>query len=263
MVKRPSDKQSKRTSRLAIMSMICLVLGVICASLAGFFDIEEMLAKFSGILFLIAFVLGITARFIISLQKKYLKGYGYTVVPIVLGGILTLLYVAMPVYLAPVVQRRVEFEKTYTAKYNLRLLAKAIKGYAEDNNGYLPSADRWCDLLIEYDKSLTKDSFKHPKIDGAVIAFNKNLSGKKLEDLPDDIVLLFVAYGGWNLSGDKELFYQREIELNTREYSNEEIEKKPCFPDLLFLNGRIVYYWFGKGYRDHSQADFKPLRWKP
>ena len=84
----------------------------------------------------------------------------------------------------------------------MRILGTALRKYASANNGFLPSAENWSDVLIKFDPNLSKDNFKPPRIDDASIAFNKNLSGEKLEDLPEDIVPLFVVYGGLNVSNE-------------------------------------------------------------
>ncbi len=122
--------------------------------------------------------------------------------------IVFLLFVAILFYsfiVIPTTKKRQEREKRNTAIYNLRLLGEAIRGYSEKNNGYLPVAERWCDLLMEYDKTLSRDTFKHPRIAGIVIAFNENLDGMRLSDVDKSTVLLFEAEGGWNLAGEEKL----------------------------------------------------------
>ena len=84
-------------------------------------------------------------------------------------------------------------------------------------------------------------------------AFNKNLSGMKLEDIPEDTVLLFEADGDWNLNGTSEL-------LKTR-YS------KDGFIRMLFAdNKHRVYWYYEKAVRKFSKDKgmyHEPPRWEP
>jgi hypothetical protein len=133
-----------------------------------------------------------------------------------------------------------------TVVYELESLYKAIKDYSEINNGYLPSADRWSDLLIEQDKTLSKDTFKHPLVEGSAIAFNKNLDGIRLLDVDKNTVLLFEAKGGWNLAGGKELM------------KNSNPSRITVY--VLFMNGKIEQCWIG----DTPNRDtVESIRWKP
>jgi len=165
-------------------------------------------------------------------------------VPIVLCGFFILL-IALAQFTA---WRRTYYEKTNTARYNLKLLGAVISRYAEDNDGYLPDAKQWCDLLMKYDSTLSEDNFKHPKLKGFVIAFNKNLDNLRLSNIPDDVVLLFEAQGRLNLSGGAEL-------LTSENVNRDRI-------DVLFINNDIKTYWVKReGIRTYGDV-FLPLRWK-
>jgi hypothetical protein len=84
---------------------------------------------------------------------------------------------------------------------NLKALCTSFMCYANDNNDYLPDAQRWSDILIEEDW-LYPENF----VDGKTkYAMNINASGMKASDLPEDMVLLFEAKGPKNLSGGPEL----------------------------------------------------------
>lgn len=76
---------------------------------------------------------------------------------------------------------------------NLKVLSKAIRAYADDYEAMLPAED-WCDLLIEK-ADVAPKSFVCPcsdVIEGeSSYVMNKNVAGKKLNELPDDIVLIF------------------------------------------------------------------------
>jgi hypothetical protein len=90
---------------------------------------------------------------------------------------------------------------------NLHQVGLAVNRYAKVRDGCLPTADKWCALLMESDPNLPQEIFKCPADKGGVCsyAFNRKLGGLRLMDLPNDVVLLFEANGGWNLSGGQEL----------------------------------------------------------
>lgn len=162
------------------------------------------------------------------------------------------LFVAILSYffiIKPTTKERKERERRNTANYNLKLLGKEIRGYSEKHNGYLPSADNWCDLLMEHNKYLTKENFRHPGIEGSVLAFNEALSGMRFADIPKDVVLLFEAKGEWNLKGGKELIKKAN--------PNRDIVY------VLLINGEIKPYWIEEESMKNWVGKFTPLRWKP
>ena len=175
-------------------------------------------------------------------------------VAIILGS----LYILSILVVVLTARRRSWEEKSYSSVSNLRLLGKSFIGYAKNNNGYLPDANQWCDLLMRYDKTLTGQNFKHPLIKEweCNIAFNKNLNCLKLSEIPKDTVLLFEADGGWNLSGDKELFEKSRKEQTDYYF---------CY--VLLADGNIESYRFEEGgyktFDSKGVESIKPLRWKP
>jgi len=255
------NKRVKRTSRLALASIVFLGIATVCyyielgfaaADLLGFFP-EFNLGVFSALaigFLLVAFALGIIACVVIGLDKK-LKGYVYTIAPICLGS----LFILSMGFICLHAQYRAIRDKTTRPTYNLRQLGRAISRYAEDHDGYLPAASKWCDLLMEYDPNLSKSSFKHPLIKDwdCNFAFNKNLDGLRLDDIPGDVVLLFEADGDWNLDGGPKLLETRRTEHG--------------YIKVLFADQTIRNYWFDKEAvtfinKDLSFTD-KPLRWEP
>jgi hypothetical protein len=164
----------------------------------------------------------------------------------------------------PTIQRRSEFEKLYTGKYNLRLLGEKMEAYCKEHDGYLPDADRWCDLLIEHDPNLSKSNFKHPRIEyGACnFAFNKNLSGRRLGKIPGNVVLLFEADGAWNLEGAAELLKVSHNKLNSADFEG---ARNSSARDVLLVNGTIKTYCVeNAGVRGAWRKDiYYPLRWTP
>ncbi len=255
------DKQAKKTSRLAIASIVFLGFAFVCFIIEmGFaaaflfeFRPDFNLGVFSvlaiGFLF-VSFVLGIIACIVIAMNKN-MKGYGYTITPICLGSLFILSAGLMLVH----AQYRTRREKVIRPAYNLRQLGKVISQYAEDHSGHLPTANKWCDLLLEYDPNLSKRNFKHPLREDwdCNFAFNKNLDGLRLDGIPDDTVLLFEADGNWNLNGGPELLATRRTEHG--------------YIEVLFTNQTVQNYWFDKKAVVILKKDLsfmeKPLRWKP
>jgi hypothetical protein len=105
----------------------------------------------------------------------------------------------------------------YVCMQNIKRLGAEIRHYATHHNGYLPIADKWCDSLIEHSESLSRDDFYCPVFKGTCsYAFNKNLSGARLSDVPEMTILLYETNEGWNLAGGAELLIMRHKEIGIR-----------------------------------------------
>jgi len=91
---------------------------------------------------------------------------------------------------------------------HLSELGKAIKNYSDENNGKYPTADKWCDLLLQFDLA-TEKQFVCPSSEAgrgqSSYALNKNIVGMKASDISPDVVLLFESKTGWNQFGGPEL----------------------------------------------------------
>jgi Ca2+/Na+ antiporter len=207
---------NKNTSRLAISSLISAAAAVIFVvfyfpamfiyiqhrHIEGFFVLAAVI--FSHL----AFLLGIVAIVVIAFNRRRLKGDWYALLAILLS-VPFLLVTASGIY---VNRGRVEQKKTSEG----RSIALAIVEYARNHDGYLPDANQWCDLLIEYYKKLPKDRFKYDpvkyrfKYDSSKVgicnyAFNRNLIGVRIDNMSYNTVLVFESEGKWNLSGTEEL----------------------------------------------------------
>ncbi|MHC4572784.1 MAG: hypothetical protein ACYS76_01410 [Planctomycetota bacterium] len=203
-----------------------------------------------------AFFLGITSLAVIAIRNKQSKGYLYAIFAIVVSVPFLSVFYAV----GSVSRTRREREKTWTGQYNLRLLGKQLIEYAQDNADYLPTADQWCELLMEHNTKLTRDNFVHPKphwyhLKGEChFAFNKNLSGMRLSDIPGNVVLVFEADGDWNLSGTSEL-------LKTR-------YREKGYITIMYVNGDTADYWFymkavRKFDRSGKMMYYEQPRWEP
>jgi hypothetical protein len=240
----------KKTSYLAVLSMVLGFVGLVSffvSLLSGFFKGVDASAIISSAALLLA-VLSV-----ITIYLKALKGLVYIAIAVILS-LPSVTFVALA---KMSVQQRAISERINTSRYNLRLLGGTMVKYAENNSGHLPDANQWCDSLMGYNKTLTRQNFKHPRMKeyDCNIAFNKYLSGLKLSEIPEDTVLLFEADGSWNLSGDIDLFEKRFR------------EQKSYFSYILLVSGDIETYRFEeKGYRPFNPKRIewlKPLRWKP
>lgn len=196
-----------RTSRLAIAAVSCAIAAVLFVILDLVTRMSDVGVAYSTIIgiFLggIAFVLGLVSRTIIFFNKGKLKGLAYSITAIVLGAPF-ILFIASGIY---VNWGRARAEKPGKA----RILGFAIIRYAEEENGgYLPDAEKWCDTVLKYSKTVNESAFSYRSSEPGVYnyAFNKNLSGLKVDTIPKNTVLIFESEGGWNLSGTEELLFK-------------------------------------------------------
>ncbi|MHC4156724.1 MAG: hypothetical protein ACYST6_17650 [Planctomycetota bacterium] len=91
---------------------------------------------------------------------------------------------------------------------NISGLVKCIRVYSNGANDTLPPADKWCDLLVGHDFTTPKQFIC--KASDAVpgessYALNRNLVGRKLSEIPGDVVMLFESKPGWNVVGGPEI----------------------------------------------------------
>lgn len=141
-------------------------------------------------------------------------------------------------------------------QYQLRVLATAMEEYAADNSGLLPNASEWCDALLRKLHRLTPENFRNPADPNADcgFAFNTNLSGCSLNEIPADVVLLFQASGPRNLCGGEELF---EEELDARRISGIGV----IFKDKGF---GVYSSWSGTAKLQNRKSPVsRSLRWSP
>jgi prepilin-type processing-associated H-X9-DG protein len=81
-------------------------------------------------------------------------------------------------------------------------LEKAMQMYANSNEGKYPTADKWCDLLLERNLLTEKQFICRNAGEGKChYAMNPNCGPNS----PSDMVLLFESRAGWNQSGGPEL----------------------------------------------------------
>ena len=186
-----------RTSKLAIASFVMgLVSLVICV--------------LWPILVLPAIICGIIALVKISGSNGSLKGTGYAITGIILPAVMAVLLPFLAMFLAilmPALAKAKDVSQRIVCATNLRGLSCAMTVYANDYDNQLPPADRWCDLLISKG-NVSPKSLVCPDSDAvegeSSYAMNINVVGKKLDQLPPDMVLLFETDTGKDPNGRTE-----------------------------------------------------------
>ncbi|MBN1788548.1 MAG: hypothetical protein JW806_09180 [Sedimentisphaerales bacterium] len=91
---------------------------------------------------------------------------------------------------------------------NMAAIDKAILLYAKDHNDTFPPAENWCDILIE-NYNVNPKTFHCPESNAkkgqSSYAYNINVAGKKVSEVPPDVVLLFETTPDTNPAGGPEL----------------------------------------------------------
>ena len=122
---------------------------------------------------------------------------------------------------------------------NLHGLGRAMKLYAEQNEGKSPFQSNWCDILVD-ELWMTPKALVCPEgqAEPCSYALNRNVVG--LQKAPDDMVVFFDSKPGWNQVGGAELL------------APENHGGKGC--NILFGNFEVKFV---------RKADFGALRWNP
>ena len=126
--------------------------------------------------------------------------------------------------------RPIRRELAYRLKCNtcLKSLGVVFKLYADESDGNIPSIESWCDALGKYTlPGMLICASSDTKEDQSSYAMNEFLAGKKLVELPPDLVLLFESMPGWNKAGGPEI-------LTTVHHEGE-----GC--NVLFVDGRVEF----------------------
>ena len=252
------QKQESETSNLAIVSFTSLMtllfmylLLMIWSSFVEEINIPGLdIAIFfiSVVVPIIALVLGLISFIQIKCSKKKLKGTWLSVASI----IISLLLIMFIFLLMPQLGRASpSMIRSLRCRRNLRELGAAIIAYANEHDGYLPTADKWCDLLVTK-ADVNPKSFLCPESDAEMgkssYAFNKNIAGMKHSEIQrkkwqnQDIVLLFETEPGWNQVGGSEL-----LNMDNHEWH----DWKMC--NILFADGHVFV----------GAKDLETLRWEP
>ena len=120
----------------AALRLLALVCGIVAPLTCGI----------TGIL---AIIFGIIALIEISKSSGALKGIGMAIVGIILPGVLIPILLMMAMLMPALSKVRILAQRTVCAS-NMAGLYKSLLVYSQDFDGKYPTADKWCDLLIEY-----------------------------------------------------------------------------------------------------------------
>jgi len=252
------EKNNKSKKDLTIFSRVAVICGmvVLALSLAGSYALElnwnllpeesrgpyNNIARFGEWFTVLGFyggLVGLLVAIVASVVGIFRKPRGINIVASCLG--LLMAYLSLSTALGTFQRIRQAPIRLYT--YNLRTLAGILEKYAAQNEGLLPQDANWCEILVEFDSNSMQAMINKPvrnKAGISEIAFNANLTGVKLAELPGDVVLLFETNVARNPVGGQEL-------INAGNHP-----AKGCF--VLLGNMHIEFV---------KQEDFDKLRWKP
>jgi hypothetical protein len=148
---------------------------------------------------LVALLSGVVGLLRIKLRKNEFTGTSR--VPT--GLLLSLLFW---IIIAPAVINARQGAEIVRLLYNVKQLGQVISAYYSEHNFNYPPAEKWCDILVEYDpnvKEFLKPERHIWKKDTRQCVYALNPDCKP--NSPADTVLLFETKGGWNQYGGPEL----------------------------------------------------------
>jgi hypothetical protein len=137
------------------------------------------------------------------LVHSHTEGMGYDSAMLAVAGVVPLAVIGTAAAVAlPAVQGARQKAREAQSTNNLKHLAVAIHEFHEDND-HLPDAAKWSDALLPYVDNEKQVFISSVDPDGSSYAFNKNLSGMKLDDLQAvaRTVVFFESDLGWNGAG--------------------------------------------------------------
>lgn len=201
----------------SILAKTAFVLGIVSILTCGFLSP-------------VAIVFGVVALFLIIGSRGRLKG--------MLSATLGIVFAVTP------------FVSTYSLRLlskpqtlrdycwsNLNSLKREISTYRDRFDGQYPTANQWCDLLVQYAYTNKEEFICSSAGEGRChYAINPNVEPNS----SPNIVLLFDTKGGWNQYGGPELL------------APENHRGKGC--NILFNSGSIKFV---------RKKEFPMLKWKP
>jgi hypothetical protein len=203
----PSNKAQPQKFKLRTLAVWLLCIGFllacglaiiaafIVASLAlkfGFLQVSVIILCLSGISGLIIAIFSLIQ---LKWCHKSLLRHGLAEFGIVAAALFVIL-------LGAVLRWGLGMSSLLICSMNTSGLGKVLEVYANDYDGEYPTADRWCDLLVQLDY-VNEEPFCCPGNYRArsSYAINPNCEPNS----PSDVVLLFETKGGWNQSGGPEI----------------------------------------------------------
>jgi len=202
------EKQKPKMSKLAVLSIVCLVAAcgvfVLYLGLGGLvipLAVEKMILPAGVVALAVALVAGVIALVMIKASGGALAGRRLAML-----GILVPIIVAVAYVRSSAPAEETQEPPSIRCRSNISRLAGEINNYRADNDGRLPKAEKWCDILLEQ-ANVEESLFSCPLDEGARCSYSLNkYAAQAGADLPADMVLLFESKAGWNQVGGPELF---------------------------------------------------------
>ena len=161
-----------------------------------------------GITALPAIICGIVALVKISGSNGLLKGKGMAITGLVLPGVFIILlplFAMFAAILMPALSRTKGIAQRVVCGTNLQGLSMAMMVYGNDYDGKAPTADEWCDLLIQ-EADVSPKSFRCPAAPEGECHYALNNNFREIGGRePARIVAMFESRPGWNQAGGPEL----------------------------------------------------------
>ena len=185
---------ARKTSGMAITSLVLGVMGM------------------CGVTALVGLILGIVSLRRINRSQGQLGGQGLAIAGIAVSAFMLLFAIPLAAGLTlPALAKAKTKAQSIQCMNNVKQLALAAMIYANDHDGRMPEAQKWCDQLQPNLGS--RGVLLCPagnQSDRCHYAFNAELSGAELNRIgsPAQTVLFVESAGGWNKSGGAELLVQ-------------------------------------------------------
>jgi len=273
-----SQGQKPKTCKIAKLSLGLAVVGLpilvtfllVIVNFLWFENLPEWFFVYYSILFFLiiyplSVILGIVAIFKVRKSKGQLKG-----IRLAMGGMAINLATAVTL-IATIIM----FERQMMCGVNLFDIGVGIMTCALDNDGNYPTAEKWCDLLIEkYDIGPRQFICKSSDVvEGeSSYAFNKNLAGKRIKEATQNVVLLFetnfgkTPVGRDGFIGDRD--YNKALRISG---PNRKVYKlrwnQVGGPEILTTDhhkGKGCWISFNSGCVQFVKTEkLKDLKWKP
>lgn len=184
------------TAKLSTLAVLSLIFGVLGCTLIG---------GVAGI------ACGSVALVRIKGSGGQLKGFGLALAGIIVSGVMLLLTPVLAGMLLPALAKGRERALAIQSVTNLKNIGLAARIHAEDNDGLLPAADKWCESLRPELGPAADRLLRRPASPASECAYGYNdaVAGKKAADIPPDVVLFFeLETPGCNVAGGPELLRQ-------------------------------------------------------
>ena len=118
----------------------------------------------------------------------------------------------------------------------IKTIGDSLIKHATDNNSCLLPQEKWSDILLRWDKNISPYLFSVAGGCESNFAFNNNIAGININNLPDNMVVVFEADGNFNLSGGKELVFEKRAKDRLF------LREKDVFIYIYFRDGTVAKY---------------------